>query len=352
MTTGKHDSWGPSTPGEEMSGEESAREICKRNPNRALLCWKSLERDIVGLPKEVTSLGGVELSIRAMRDIFREWFEDQGHWRDLDPNAKDLSPDNNKRHIAEAKQISRFVEERTKRVQTIEYQNVKCDHREEPGGSVHYRWIFCVTDEPVLILEVDAGNVVPPHNDPLKRTYFRNSTPSGYAIFQGEEFHEGTVYFSNHDCIPIVVGFDARFKPQELSDFGDYELRMVSRGIAVQGRSAAAAVAATAPRAVKRTFVFKDSFCQMCEGKKVLARIRAGKTTAVVRELYQRAKRKNAWVKWSQLKGSIGFTRDNPKEFFARCRAHWAVCEAKPLTKAGCSDWEIRLNPAHDYRSE
>ena len=102
----------------------------------------------------------------------------------------------------------------------------------------------------------------------------------------------------------------------------------------------------------KRKFVFKSNFCELWEGSRRLARIRAGMTANVTRELLDNVRHENHWTKWTDLQARHGFTRDNPREFFADSalgRVLWKLCERKVDTSSSQKDWLVRLNPKYDF---
>ncbi len=71
---------------QELLGRDIARELLSYGSNQAFLYWKQWLVRQESLP----SMGKANnIAIRAEMDAFREWFEDLGHWRDLDPNYKD-----------------------------------------------------------------------------------------------------------------------------------------------------------------------------------------------------------------------------------------------------------------------
>jgi hypothetical protein len=107
--------------------------------------------------------------------------------------------------------------------------------------------------------------------------------------------------------------------------------------------------------ATTATFVFKASFCELWEGMKRLASVRACKTTAVARDLFDNMRHKNRWASWTDLQKKHCFTRGNPDEFFKTTRLGqqlWALCERKQDTKNASSDWQVRLHPKHRFDAE
>jgi hypothetical protein len=208
-------------------------ELCAISPNRAFLHWQSFEEDLSLCPH----LGlEDERKFRAMRDTFREWFEDLGHWRDLRPNAKDLDPDDHNAHAKHQKQIKEFMTARRSRIRhIIEYDDVRKAHGVQHEGTEHenveYNWEFFRDGVSQLILRTAGGNVLPPHRDPLKRQYFKNTPPSGYAILEFGNRLEGSVFFPNGDSYGFdpCFGDENRFYPDELFQAGDYELRKVGK---------------------------------------------------------------------------------------------------------------------------
>ena len=213
--------------------EESAiLDLCVISPNRAFLHWRSFEDDLSQCPP----LGQEnERKFRAMRDTFREWFEDLGHWRDLRPKAKDLDPDDHNAHARHQKQIEDFVSARQSRLRPIEYDEARKAHKCQSEGTEHedveYNWEFFRDGISQVIVRTAGGNFVPPHRDPLKRQYFKNTPPSGYAILESGDKLEGTVFFPNGDYYGFdpCFGDENRFYPVEFFKAGDYELRRVGK---------------------------------------------------------------------------------------------------------------------------
>ena len=222
----------PATPPPTIE-EAAVLDLCRANPNQAFLYWQSFEADLAHCPP----LGREnERKFRAMRDTFREWFEDLGHWRDLRPKSKDLDPDDHNAHAKHQKQIEDFIATRRAKMHPpIEYDEVRKAHRVQYEGTEHedveYNWEFFRDGISQVIVRTAGGNVLPPHRDPLKRQYFKNTPPSGYAILESGEKLEGTVFFPNGDSYGFdpCFGDENRFYPEELFRAGDYELRKVQK---------------------------------------------------------------------------------------------------------------------------
>ena len=203
-------------------------DLCRKTPNQAFLYWKSLEADLADSP----SLGAEnERKVREMCDGFREWFDDQGHWRDLKPDAKELDPTNRIAHAKHKKQMDAFVAERQARVRVIDCDDVKTAHKCHHEGTEHervdYHWTYLLGGEPQVIMSMEMGNGVPPHNDSIKRDYFKASAPCGYAILEKGDRIEGTAFFPSGEHFPFIPHFETRFYPDAFAKAGDYELRKV-----------------------------------------------------------------------------------------------------------------------------
>jgi hypothetical protein len=212
--------------------QDAILDLCRQKPNQAFLFWQSFEADLAQCPP----LGREnEKKFRAMRDTFREWFEDLGHWRDLRPKSKDLDPDDHNAHAKHQKQIEVFMAKRQSRLRPIKYDEARKVHRVQCEGTEHedakYNWEFFRDGVSQLILRTAGGNVLPPHSDPLKRQYFKNTPPSGYAILESGDKLEGTVFLHNGDSYGFdpCFGDENRFYPEELFRAGDYELRKVGK---------------------------------------------------------------------------------------------------------------------------
>lgn len=208
--------------------DPASLELCRRTPNQAFLYWKSFETDLTGCPPMGREN---ELKFRGMCDTFRDWFEGQGHWRDLKPNAKDLDPTDHNAHAKHKKQIEAYVATRKTALRGIEFDEVKpahkCQHEGTEYEQVDYHWTYLLAGEPQVILTIETGNVLPPHNDALKRHYFKTSAPCGYAILEEGDRLAGAVFFPNGEHVEFTPCFDARFYPEDLFQAGDYELRRV-----------------------------------------------------------------------------------------------------------------------------
>jgi hypothetical protein len=206
--------------------------LCSANPNQAFLYWKSFEEDLSQCP----SVGGDEgRKIRAMRDTFQEWFEDLGHWRDLKPKAKDLDPDDHKAHSKHQKQIEEFVTSRRSRLHQIDYDEVRmahnCQHEGTEHENVEYNWEFFRDGISQVIVRTAGGNVRSPHSDPVRRQYFKNTPPHGYAILESDNKLQGAIFFPNgeHYDFDPCFGDENRFYPDGFFKAGDYELRRVGK---------------------------------------------------------------------------------------------------------------------------
>jgi hypothetical protein len=214
----------------EDEGRAAASEVLRRSPPRAFRYWQ----DILGkLPLFQNEADKVKL--QAEGDALREWFEGQGHWRDLKPNAKDLDPDDHNAHAKHKKQIEDFMAARQSRLRLIKYNEVKpahkCQHEGTKHENVEYNWEFFRDGVSQLILRAAGGNVFGPDRDPLKRQYFKNTPPSGYAILESGDKLAGTVFFPNGDSYDFepCFGHENRLYPDEMFQAGDYELRKVGR---------------------------------------------------------------------------------------------------------------------------
>ena len=212
--------------------ETAILDLCGAMPNQAFLYWLSFEEDLARCP----SLGrDEERKFRAMRDTFREWFEDLGHWRDLRPKSKDLDPDDHNAHAKHQKQIEDYMAERQARVHRIDYDEVrkahKCQHEGTEHEDVEYNWEYFRDGISQLIVRTAGGNVHPPHRDPVKRQYFKNTPPKGYAILECGNKLLGAVFFPNgeHYDFDPCFGDENRFYPDEFFKAGDYELRRVGK---------------------------------------------------------------------------------------------------------------------------
>lgn len=209
--------------------QDAILDLCRQKPNQAFLLWQSFEADLAHCPP----LGREnEKKFRAMRDTFREWFEDLGHWRDLRPKSKDLDPDDHNAHAKHQKQIEDFMAGRQARLRVVEYDEMRpthqCQYENTEHEQVDYQWAFLLAGEPEVMLTIQAGNVLPPHNNATKRRYFKNSRPFGYAITE----EKGTAFFRSGDHIPFDCCFDGEIYPPRNFEPGDYELREVAKKVA------------------------------------------------------------------------------------------------------------------------
>jgi hypothetical protein len=205
---------------------EGARYLLSLRPNQAFLLWRGFCDDLGHCPKVGRAN---ELKTRAMMDALREWFEDLGHWRGLDPKAKDLDPDDHNAHARHQKEIEDFVAQRQVLLRVVEYDDFRAahkpEHEDKDHGCVDYEWIYLLAGEPQVTLTIQAGNVLPPHNDPSHRDYFRRARPYGYAIAETK----GTAYFRNGPFVPFDCGFDGGVYQPRNFEPGDYELREVTK---------------------------------------------------------------------------------------------------------------------------
>ena len=201
--------------------EAAIHNLCVSNPNQAFLYWKSSEEDLDRCP----SLGqDEERKIRAMRDTFQEWFEDLGHWRDLNPKSKDLDPDDHKAHAKHQNQIKHFIASRQAQIRVVEYDSVKptfeskreCEDYEE----VEYKWTYLRHGEPQVVLTFQAANKLPA-NVPVKQFFFGGIRPYGYAIAE----RRGTAYFRNGKHVTFECCYNGKSYPPRNLDNGDYLLQ-------------------------------------------------------------------------------------------------------------------------------
>ena len=217
----------PQAPVPPATEEREILDLCRTNPNQAFLLWKSFEADLAKGP----CMGQEnERKFRAMQNAFQEWFEGLGHWRNLNPNSKDLAPTNNAARAKCQEQINAFVAERQGQRRVVEYDEVRPDHKCQHEGDakyeqVDYKWFFTHAGEPQCIISIQAGNMDPPHDASMKRHYFKNATPCGYAIAE----EECVVYFRNGNYIPFILGFDGEIYPIDNTTSDDYELRKVGK---------------------------------------------------------------------------------------------------------------------------
>jgi hypothetical protein len=210
---------------------EDIHELCRAAPTQMFLYWQSLQAHLYPPPSHGTTL---HRFLQAISDAHGEWYEQLGHWRDLKPKSKDLDPDDPNINEKHRKQVDEFVAMRKNRLRVIQYDMAMIGHRVHNEMSEHesveYNWEFFRDGDSQLIVRTAGGNV-PPHSDPLKRQYFKNTLPSGYAILESGDKLEGSVFFPNGDS----YGFDPyfgdanRFYPEELFQAGDYELRRVPK---------------------------------------------------------------------------------------------------------------------------
>jgi hypothetical protein len=212
--------------------ETEVLDLCRTKPNEAFLSWQAFEAELTCCPQLECEK---EREFRAMRDTFRKWFEDLGHWRDLRPKSKDLDPDDHNAHAKHQKQIEDFMAARQSRLRPIEYDETrnahKCQHEGTEHEDVEYIWEFFRDGASQLILRTAGCNDFGPDRDPPKRQYFKNTPPSGYAILESEDKLEGTVFFPNGDYCSLdpCFGDENQLYPEELLRAGDYELRKVGR---------------------------------------------------------------------------------------------------------------------------
>jgi hypothetical protein len=219
-----------------VTEEPAMMDLCLRNPNQAFLYWQSFVKDLANCPPMGQEN---EKKFRETCDTFRNWFEGQGHWRALNPNAEDLDPSNHNTHAEHKKQIEDYMTTRKAVLRVIEFDDVKLDHKCQHEGTEHeqvdFQWTYLLAGEPQIIMTVETGNVLPPHNDPLKRKYFKSSVPCGYAVLEDGDRLDGTLFFPNGEYITFTPQFDARFYPESHFLAGDYELRRVeSKAVALQ----------------------------------------------------------------------------------------------------------------------
>lgn len=201
--------------------EAAIHNLCVSNPNQAFLYWMSFEEDLAQRP----ALGwDSERKIRAMRDTFQEWFEDQGHWRDLRPKSKDLDPDDHNAHAKHQKQIEHYIASRQAKIRVVEYDSVKptfemkreCDDYEE----VEYKWTYLLHGEPQVVLTFHAAHKLPA-NVPVKQFFFSGVRPYGYSIAE----RRGTAFFLNGKHETFECCYNGKSYPPRNLDNGDYQLR-------------------------------------------------------------------------------------------------------------------------------
>ncbi len=104
---------------------------------------------------------------------------------------------------------------------------------------------------------------------------------------------------------------------------------------------------------IKPQYLFRKNFCLLIqdgEDHPIVRLTKNAKTASVLRHLYY-AHAKGNWCEWNSLKTDVGFSRDNPIEFFS------AYPDVLPLfdieqRNVAVLDWGIRFKPALSISAE
>ncbi len=100
---------------QESQGRQAAHEILCYGPNQAFLNWQESLKQFKQLP----SMGRANnIALRAEIDTLREWFEDLGHWHDLDPHYKDDGLSSPSDLAKKRRMIQVFIERHEKNANT------------------------------------------------------------------------------------------------------------------------------------------------------------------------------------------------------------------------------------------
>lgn len=215
----------PTHPYDEEKVREDAREQAKlflqQGPNKAFHHWQQLSLAL----RNIRSMGDVNNTRELyVVETLREFFEDLGHWRDLRPNVITAPVQDLENHHARQKAMENFVAQCRLKLRIIHYDVIRRDHVDN-DGYVKYRWTYVLNDVPQVMLTVEPGNVEPPHNDELRREFFKPSAPNGYSILEKGDRIEGFVYFENHEFWRTDPCFSFFVEPEMHFAAGDYELR-------------------------------------------------------------------------------------------------------------------------------
>ncbi len=211
-------------------GAEIGQACLQLGANTAFLYWKRWEARMPDVP----NLGAAnELEWRAELETLRSRFEEQGHWRELDPNVYDRSDPERQAHTADKQQIETFIADRRSRVRyTIEYDDVRvvsppAPHAARAKAPVADDWEFTLNGEPQLRLRVAGWPSGLPCAEPESEQVTPEGPPVGYAIFKTIDGLSGTVFFVNGACVALDPAFKAArgHCPDEYYHVGDYALR-------------------------------------------------------------------------------------------------------------------------------
>jgi hypothetical protein len=100
-------------------------------------------------------------------------------------------------------------------------------------------------------------------------------------------------------------------------------------------------------------YIFSKNFCSLSRSgckKPIVLISRTAKTASVLGALFD-SSIKMEWIVWSELKKSVGFSRDNPREFFSNHKSVIPLLDIKQ--KAGnLPDWNIRFKPNLNFTVE
>jgi hypothetical protein len=206
-------------------------ELCGTKPNEAFRNWKALEEEVAQCaPLEEQNQG----KDRATMAVFRGWFEECGHWRDLTPSAEDFAPTARVVPATHRRQIEEFMLTRKERLQFVEYDEVHADHTCRSEGTenayTEYRWTYLLAGEPQLILTVQD---YPAHCDAARTHYLRKAHPYGYAYSVaadiGRTCVEGCAYFRSGAYLEFICSLSGDIYPPNRCQPGDYQLRDVGK---------------------------------------------------------------------------------------------------------------------------
>lgn len=207
-------------------------QLCREEPDGCFLLWMLLKEK---LSKNVSKLNEEQKArLRKWCDGFRFYYENMGHWRDLDPKAKDLSFAGSG-HLDD---VRNFIRKRRKKLRMVDFDDVKLEDYEATKPFVV--WVFSLKSKHQLTIAIKKSKLL--SGDVTNIARFGKLILHGYAI-HGTDLSFMTIYFHNtpsifaklsqkEKCLPYGCKYsdaDVNISPDSYAETGDYELRNVSK---------------------------------------------------------------------------------------------------------------------------